>query len=180
MMTDRLPNKFETPRLVLRPIAAGDAPAIYAGYAQDAEVVRYLIWQPHRNISETEAYIADCLSAAAERECTYALTGRGDGSLLGAFALRRGPVHRLDCGYVLARAHWGQGLMSEALAAVADWAMAQPDIWRIGAVCDIDNRASARVMEKAGMRREGVLARWLIHPNIGPEPRDCYSYARVR
>jgi [ribosomal protein S5]-alanine N-acetyltransferase len=179
-MTDLLPEKFETVRLLLRPVAAGDAPAIYAGYARDAEVVRYLIWRRHGSISETEAYVADCLSAPADRERTYALTGRGDGALLGAFALRRGPAYRLDCGYVLARAHWGQGLMSEALTAVADWAVAQPDIWRIGAVCDIDNRASARVMEKAGMRREGVLRRWLVHPNIGPDPRDCYGYARVR
>jgi len=48
------------------------------------------------------------------------------------------------------------------------------------AVCDVENIASARVMEKAGLSREGVLRRWLVHPNLGPEPRDCYGYARVR
>ena len=70
--------------------------------------------------------------------------------------------------------------MTEALRAVADWALAQPGIWRIGDVCDVDNRASARVMEKAGMSCEGRLRRWGIHPCISPEPRDCLSYARVR
>jgi hypothetical protein len=39
---------------------------------------------------------------------------------------------------------------------------------------------AARVLEKLGMSREGVLRRWLIHPNISPEPRDCYAYAKVR
>lgn len=39
---------------------------------------------------------------------------------------------------------------------------------------------SARVMEKAGLVREGILRRWLIHPNISGYPRDCYSYAVAR
>jgi RimJ/RimL family protein N-acetyltransferase len=104
---------------------------------------------------------------------------RGDGQLLGAFELRRPEPHRFDCGYVLAHAEWGQGLMTEALAGVAGWAMRQDDIWRIGAVCDAENCASARVMEKAGLEREGILRRWIIHPNVGSEPRDCFSYAMV-
>ena len=66
-----------------------------------------------------------------------------------------------------------------ALAEVAGWAMRQDDIWRIGAVCDVENRASARVMEKAGLEREGILRRWIIHPNVGSEPLDCFSYAMV-
>ena len=175
-----LPERFETERLVLRPIAAADAAAIFAGYATDPEAVLYLVFRPHRDIVETEAFIASCLDRPAHAGRSYGVTRRDDGILLGTFDLRRPQPARLDCGYVLARAHWGQGLMSEALTAVADWAMAQEAIWRIGAVCDVDNRASARVMEKAGMRREGVLARWLVHPNLGNEPRDCYSYARVR
>jgi ribosomal-protein-alanine N-acetyltransferase len=56
----------------------------------------------------------------------------------------------------------------------------QPAVFRIGAVCDVDNIGSARVMEKAGLVREGVLRRWLVHPNISDEPRDCFSYARTR
>jgi [ribosomal protein S5]-alanine N-acetyltransferase len=70
--------------------------------------------------------------------------------------------------------------MTEVLSLAARWAMRQTDIWRIGAVCDVENRASARVMEKAGFAREGILRRWLVHPNISDEPRDCYSYALTR
>jgi RimJ/RimL family protein N-acetyltransferase len=81
---------------------------------------------------------------------------------------------------VLAAAHWRRGLMTEALTEVIGWAMRQPAIWRIGAVCNVDNRASARVMEKAGMQCEGILRRWLLHPNISAEPRDCFSYTRTR
>jgi Acetyltransferase (GNAT) domain len=70
--------------------------------------------------------------------------------------------------------------MTEVLAEVVNWALRQPSAFRIGAVCDVENIGSARVMEKAGLVREGLLRRWLIHPNVGNEPRDCFSYARVR
>jgi [ribosomal protein S5]-alanine N-acetyltransferase len=175
-----LPDRFETAGLFLRPIVRGDAAAIFAGYAQDPEVVRYLTWRPHQSLAETDAYIARCLAAPIDRSRTYVLTRRTDGSLIGAFELRRPAPHRLDFGYVLARAYWRQGLMTEALSEIVRWAMSQDDIWRIGAVCDVDNPASARVMEKAGLDREGVLRRWLVHPNLGPEPRDCFSYAITR
>lgn len=175
-----LPERLETERLILRLITRGDAQSIFAGYAQDPEVVRYLTWRPHRSFADTEAYIARCLAAPADLARTYALVGRAEGRLLGAFDLRRLEPHRIDCGYVLARPLWRRGLMTEALAAAARWAISEPDIWRIGAVCDTENLASARVMEKAGLAREGILRRWLIHPNVGLEPRDCFSYALTR
>jgi [ribosomal protein S5]-alanine N-acetyltransferase len=70
--------------------------------------------------------------------------------------------------------------MTEALSEVTGWGLRQPPIFRIGAVCDVENIGSARVLEKSGFVREGVLHRWLLHPNISDEPRDCYSYARMR
>jgi RimJ/RimL family protein N-acetyltransferase len=175
-----LPSGFETERLILRRIALNDAPAIFAGYAQDPEIVRYLIWRPHRSLVDTEAYINRCLAASPARARTYVLVGRTDSRLIGAFDLRRQEPHRLDFGYVLAQPFWGRGLMTETLTEVARWALATPDIWRIGAVCDVDNLASARVMEKAGLAREGILRRWLVHPNLSLEPRDCFSYALAR
>jgi RimJ/RimL family protein N-acetyltransferase len=63
-----LPDRFETTRLILRPIEREDAPAIFTGYAQDPEVVRFLIWRPHQGLAETEAYIARCMAAAPDRD----------------------------------------------------------------------------------------------------------------
>jgi RimJ/RimL family protein N-acetyltransferase len=70
--------------------------------------------------------------------------------------------------------------MSEALSEVVTWSLRQDGVWRVGAACDVENPASARVMEKAGLAREGVLRRWLVAPNLGPEPRDRFSYALTR
>jgi [ribosomal protein S5]-alanine N-acetyltransferase len=175
-----LPERFEADRLVLRPIAASDAPAIFAGYAQDPETVRYLTWRPHRDIGDTHAYLERCLAMPPDRVRTYALVDRAQDRLIGAFELRRPEPFRLDFGYVLARPFWRRGLMTEALREVVGWAMREPGIWRIGAVCDTENLASARVMEKSGLVREGVLRRWILHPNVGDKPRDCFSYALTR
>src|SRR5437660_11053573 len=112
-------------------------------------------------------------------ECTYMLVGREDNLVRGAFALRQRAPHRLDCGYVLARPWWRQGLMTEVLTEVTVWALRQPSVFRIGAVCDFENIGSARVLEKSGFIREGRLGRWLLHPNISGEPPDCVRYTRV-
>jgi [ribosomal protein S5]-alanine N-acetyltransferase len=175
-----LPDTFRTARLLLRPVAVEDTDAIFDTYAQDEEVARYVIWRPHRDRRETQAFVERCIAIPGKVERTYMLAGSDDNVIRGAFALRQRAPHRLDCGYVLARRWWGQGLMTEALSEVAVWALRQTSIFRIGAVCDVDNIGSARVLEKSGFVREGVLQRWLIHANISNEPRDCYSYARVR
>jgi len=172
-----LADIFETARLLLRLVTIVDVDAIFDSYAQDEEVARYLIWRPHRSRSETQAYVEHCIATPSEVERTYMLVGREDNVVRGAFAVRQRAPHRLDCGYVLARRWWRQGLMTEVLTGVTVCALRQPSVFRIGAVCDVENIGSARVLEKSGFVREGLLRRWLVHPNISDEPRDCYSYA---
>ncbi len=155
-----------------------DVRPIYDGYAQDPEVSRYLIWRPHQSVGQTEAYVKASLAATTYR--TYALVQLADGEVIGAFDLRQTSPTCLGYGYLLARAFWGHGLMTEALTEVVDWALRQPPIWRIGDVCDVENVASARVMERAGLKCEGILRRWAVHPNLDEAPRDCFSYAKVR
>jgi hypothetical protein len=50
----------------------------------------------------------------------------------------------------------------------------------VWAICDTANEASARMLEKVGMTRKGILRRWSLHPNVSAEPRDCYVYAKVK
>lgn len=172
------PERLDTARLLLRPIAPIDAAAIFDGYAQDPEVTRFLTWRPHATIAETETHIARCQLETQSK--TYVLVGRRDGKVIGSFALRRVARHSLGYGYVLARPFWGMGLMTEVLSHAARWALDQAEIWRIGDVCDCENIGSARVMEKAGLEREGLLRRWIVAPNVSSEPRDCFAYVRSR
>jgi len=50
----------------------------------------------------------------------------------------------------------------------------------IGAVCNTESQASEHIMEQSSVLREGILRRWLVHPNIGAERRDCFTYVLTR
>jgi len=176
----RPPELFETERLVLRPPRRADARAIFEGYARDAEVVRYLVWRPHRDLRETEEFLDRCAAGwAAGDDFPWAVTLKSSGELIGMLGLRLDGF-KADVGYALARKVWGQNFAAEALRPVVEWALAQPGIYRVWALCDVDNTASARVLEKVGMTREGRLRRYTLHPNVSDEPRDSYCYSVVK
>ena len=86
---------------------------------------------------------------------------------------------RAEVGYVLARPQWRRGYMTEALTAVIAHCLGDLGLDRVWGVADIDNHASCRVMERAGMQFEGTLRRW-SRPAGDAEPRDVRCYARVR
>jgi RimJ/RimL family protein N-acetyltransferase len=87
---------------------------------------------------------------------------------------------RVRLAFVLARPYWGRGYITEAARTLIEWAFYQPEIYRVEAYCDVENRASIRVLEKIGMQREGVLRRSGYAPNLSEEPRDSFCYAKVR
>ena len=79
-------------------------------------------------------------------------------------------------GYVFRRDAWGNGYATEAAKALAASGFGQLGMHRIYAHCDVDNVASARVLEKAGMQREGLLRQHML---IRGRWRDSYLYAAL-
>jgi RimJ/RimL family protein N-acetyltransferase len=157
-----------------------DALGIWQSYAQDPEVTRYLTWRPHEDLHETERHVERCIEQWDQgTELTWIIAPPSDDQVLGSIALRP-HGHMADIGYVLARSEWGKGYMTEAVRAVIDRAFSLPEVYRVWATCDVENVGSARVMEKAGMTKEGTLRRYANHPNMSDEPRSAYCYAIVR
>ncbi len=174
------PDRIETGRLLLRLPVPDDATAIFEEYASDPDVTRYLRWPPHRTIDTLHEVLGDFIRGHhAGTEYGWVLTLEAEDRPIGMLTVRPGG-HQVELGYVLGKRHWGQGYMTEAVDAVAGLMLARPDIYRVCAHCDTENPGSARVLEKAGFEREGLLRRWSIHPNVSAEPRDCYAYSRVR
>jgi RimJ/RimL family protein N-acetyltransferase len=175
-----MPEQIETQRLVLRLPSMDDASAIFTGWTQDPEVTRYLTWRPHQRIEQTQEFIQGCISAwQGERRFPYVIPLKESGEIIGMIDPRiQGP--KVGIGYVAARAHWGKGYITEATRAIIDWSLWQPSIYRVYATTDLENIASQRVLEKAGMQREGILRKYIFHPNISDEPRDSYMYAIVK
>jgi ribosomal-protein-alanine N-acetyltransferase len=179
-MPSPLPAELLTTRLRLRPVAPTDADAIFQGYARDTQVCRYMIWAPHTDIGVTRDFIASRVAACQDgSSCSYVITERTRDVAIGMLEARL-LATMVDIGYVLAPAHWGRGYMSEAVRTLANVALDEAGFFRVQAFCDAENVPSRRVLEKAGFAHEGRLARYGVHPNISPEPRDCDLYARVR
>lgn len=171
------PKILKTDRLRLRKVKLSDAEAIFRQYARDPEVTKYVSWRAHRDLEETREYVRMCLLAwDTGKAFHWVIERREDKEVIGMI-IARAAGEKWELGYVLARPFWGQGYMTEAVKGIIAWALRQKEIYRVWAVSDVDNVASARVMEKAGMQREGILRRWSVHPNISPEPRDSYCYA---
>ncbi len=175
----RPPERIETERLVLRRPSPDDAPAIYR-YSSDPDVTRFVQWRPHRDMRDTREFLIRCIGLwNGEERFPFVIMPKGVQTPIGMIEIHSGGC-RWGVGYVLAKKFWGRGYTTEALRGVIGWALAQPSVYRMDATCDVENVASYRVMEKAGMQREGLLRRWAIHPNLSPEPRNCFIYATVR
>ncbi len=178
--TTRPPDLIRTARLLLRLPRLDDAAAIFRAYARDPEVTRYLVWTPKQSMDEVEDFCRRSVAAwSAGAQFPWVITLLGSSDPIGMIDLRMAE-HAAEIGYVLARAEWNKGYMTETVRAVIDAAFALPGICRVWATCDIDNSASARVLEKTGMLREGILRRAVVHPNLSPEPRDAICYATTK
>ena len=174
------PGTLETTRLLLRMPKMNDAESIFQKYAQDEEVTKFLIWRPHQNIDTTRKFIHRCIRSWKEETAfPWVIVRKKDEQLIGMLELRI-EGFRADLGYAIGREFWGHGYATEVTKSVIKWALEQENIYRVWATCDIENLASARVLEKAGMQREGILRRSIIHPNISTEPRDCFCYSMVK
>lgn len=178
----RPPASFGTARLVARIPRADDALAVFAAYASDPEVTRYLSWRAYDRVEPLAAFLREAVAhwEKGDGHLAWLLCLKGTDTPIGSIGMTLEGGGKAMFGYALGRKFWGHGLTAEALGYLVDWALAQPTVYRAWAYCDVENTASVRVMEKAGMTREGILRRWHICPTLGPEPRDCVACSRVK
>ena len=171
-------KEFSSTNFRIRPIRIDDADFAFEHWTQSLDVARYTTWIPHRNIEETKSFIRSRLDGWKKNSYTWIIETGQQKQIVGSFAARRNN-HKVDIGYLLLNKYWGKGYMPEVISAFIDEAFKIKGISRVWAVCDIENRASKRAMEKAGMEHEGILKSWLIHPNLGDEPRDCHCLSII-
>lgn len=141
-----------TARLVLRRPDDGDLDAIVA-ICGDREVARRLAGVPHPYGPDDARFFLDTI---VPNDLVWAITLRETAMLVGMIGLS--PDHgggAWELGYWIARDRWGQGIATEAGAAVVGYAMR--DLWlaSLGSGHFIDNPASGRVLEKLGFVETG-------------------------
>lgn len=172
-MKSTMIREFDTENFYIRPINETDADFVFENWTQEVDVAKYMTWKTHQTVNDTESYIQQCLKGWDEDDCTWIIEKKNQKEIIGSFAARRNG-HKIDIGYLLVKKHWGNGYMPEVIRGFVEEAFKIEGIYRIWAVCDVDNLASRRAMVKGGLSYEGTLKSWLIHPNLDNQPRDCF------
>jgi RimJ/RimL family protein N-acetyltransferase len=150
---------LETERLLLRPFAEDDFDAVHA-IRTDPSVFRYLYSEPHTSPEETRDLLRRRMASATLEEegqwLSAAAALRETGELVVEVVLKwESAEHRQgELGYIVHPAYNGRGYAAEASLPILRFGFETLGLHRIVGRLDARNAASARVLEKLGMRRE--------------------------
>ena len=146
---------IETEHLVLRKVRRDDAQTYFDRLGSSEAVTRYMLWNPHKDISESVASIEKALLRYETGKCyRWGIALREDDSLIGIIELLRLDEAANTCSfaYMLGEAFWGRGYGTEALAAALDFAFTKLKVGAVEADHMAENTASGIVMRKVGMK----------------------------
>lgn len=154
-------RQIETARLTLRPFTPGDLDDLYA-YQSRPEVARYLQWEARDRAQVRQALAEQCRETSLDAEgdwLTFAVVLREAGRVVGEVGLKLlSREHRAgETGFVFNPDYQGRGLATEAAECMLAVGFGALGWHRIIGCCDARNQASARLMERIGMRREAHL-----------------------
>lgn len=158
---------LETERLRLRPLAMDDVDTLHR-LADDPEIAANLADMPHPYPREAAVGLVQAMPALADQGTAFAFglelkAGSGGDTLIGIVFLIVTPEHqRGELIYWLGRAYWGQGYATEAAKRALRFGFEALKLNRIHASYFTGNPASAHVLDKIGMKFEGVMREHLL------------------
>lgn len=166
----------DTKHLRLRKITLEDAEDLFY-YGSVEEVTQNVTWYPYKKIKEAKDFIRIIWSFYEAGEAApWAIEHKETGKMIGTIGF--GNVEKrhfsAEVAYVLSKDYWGKGYTTEAVRELIRIGFEELDFIRISAQCLTKNKASARVMQKAGMTYEGTLRKVAF---IKGKNRDLKTYS---
>jgi RimJ/RimL family protein N-acetyltransferase len=150
----------ETARLRLRPFTLDDVDAYYAAVYGDPDVMRYLPGGVPRSRERTQQIVEFFMHHREQNGfAPWAVIHKADNRLIGECGLNTvfdSRPREIEVLYALAKPYWGQGFATEGARASLRFGFEEVDLQRIIGLAMPENTASRRVMEKLGMRYEGI------------------------
>jgi RimJ/RimL family protein N-acetyltransferase len=152
---------LESKRLILRPFQDADI-APFAAYRSDPEIARYQSWEPPVTVEQAAQFVSGMKNAQPGIQgewYQWAVERKAAAGLIGdcAFQILPDDPRQAEIGFTFARAHQGHGLATEAVSRLLDYLFDDLNLHRVVAITDAENLASARLLERLGMRREGTF-----------------------
>ncbi len=172
------PMRYDIGGFALRPWEQGDAEALAAAanHADIAKNLRDRFPFPYTR-SDAEAFLAHC-ETCGEEGLNYCIAVRGV-PVGGVGVIPGTDVYRksAEIGYWLNSAHWGKGIMTEAVKRVCGEVFERFDIVRLHADVFASNPASCRVLQKAGFVCEGIKRQSVYKNGV---VQDALTYALLK
>lgn len=159
---------IESQRLLLRPFCEEDAQDMFDRWAGDEVVTRFLPWAPHRDVAITRDRIRQWVEQYTyDHVYHWAIVPHESGHVVGSISVQalRERTRACEIGYCIGRAFWNRGYATESLRVVLKLLFEQVGLHRVQALHHQQNPASGRVLEKAGMTREGILRDFAQDPD---------------
>ncbi len=172
------PYPIQTARLTLRSYTSADIPDLVR-LAGAREVAATTLRIPHPYTEQDAQDFIAAYAAKTAPETRFAITLSSDGQLCGGIGLRMDEPHQhAELGYWLGVCYWGQGYATEAARAVIQYGFETLGLHRIYASYVPHNVASGRVLQKIGMRHEGLMrshiCKWGEFHDL-----DCYGMLKT-
>ena len=147
--------ELRTDRLVLRRYRPEDAAVLYRFLGSDPAMYKYSGWNPYATLEMAQETVNRFI-ASYEEEHSYGWVIDVDGVLYGTIGAYDFEDDRIEVGFSIIRAGWGQGYATEALKKVLEYLTENEDISCVTAWCAAENIGSRRVLEKSGMKLVSV------------------------
>lgn len=169
---------LETERLILRKLRLEDAKDLFE-YASDKEVTKYVTWEPHKSIEDSVNLIKFTHERYEKREgIIWGIVCKENKKVIGTCDISPVTKHfRAEIAYALSRDYWGKGIMTEAVKEAIKFGFEKMNLNRIQAMCIPENIGSCRVMEKVGMKYEGLIREYMY---IKGKFQDLKLYSILR
>jgi [ribosomal protein S5]-alanine N-acetyltransferase len=167
MVQLHLPEKIITDRLLIQRLRYEDADEIFYAYASKPEATKYVSWPTHQSVTATRGFLKYAIAAWNEGlDYGYSIRLKEANRLIGSFGIIN-ENGKVQFGYILTPTQWGNGYATEVCLEMMQLLRNEKNVFRIGTCVDVENGASMRVLEKAGLVEEARLDNWMMFPNQG-------------
>lgn len=173
-------TKLETERLILRRFEITDADDMFENYASSDNVTKYMTWETHKDIDATKEYLQSLTKSYSDSKVfDWAIELKSENKVIGSIGAKKPDenLSKIEIGYCIGEKWWNHGIVTEALKEIIRFLFEEVDVNRIEAYHDIRNPASGRVMQKCGMKFEGVLRQAYLFKN---GVADVYVYSILK
>lgn len=148
--------QLETERLVLRDLAESDSSALFQNYS-DEDIAKNFLDAPLTDMEQAIQFIEAFRAEFRQGEAiTWAVSLKGTNEFIGTCSYMIEANSCAEIGYDLSKAHWGKGLMSEALRAIIEYGFDELGLREIKADTLSENTRSVKLLERLGFRLDGI------------------------